>query len=189
MVNALVWHTATLLHDGRVLLAGGEYGSGSSTYPSAAQLFDPDTNTFSVTGSLATNRSGHAAALIGDGRVLVIGGSNSSGDLASAELYNPSTGTFEPADTLATAREFPTATVLPDGNILVSGGSHWNGSAYTYYASVEIFDSSIGTFSAGGSMTTPRERHQAAVLSDGRVLLVGGEDDSGAIDSAELYQP
>src|SRR4051812_39379699 len=85
-------HTATLLADGKVLIAGGwtPEGPGSTgSAVSSAELYDPSTGTFSKTGSMTTNRQGHTATLLADGRVLIAGGTNSSRNpaLASAELY------------------------------------------------------------------------------------------------------
>ena len=96
-------HTATLLPNGKVLVAGGENGSGALA---SAELYDPATGTWSATGSLATARDYHTATLLPNGKVLVAGGFNGSGDLASAELYDPATGTWSATGSLATARDF-----------------------------------------------------------------------------------
>lgn len=80
-------HTATLLSNGQVLVAGGK--SGEATYHSSAELYDPATGTWSLTGSMGGSRSGHTATLLPDGRVLVAGGRNSAGELSSAELFEP----------------------------------------------------------------------------------------------------
>lgn len=103
--------TATLLRNGEVLTAGG-YNSG---YLSTAELYDPLTKTFTITGSLNTARYFHTATLLENGKVLVVGGYGSSGTLASAELYDPSTGLFTPTGSLNTARYFHTATLLENG--------------------------------------------------------------------------
>jgi N-acetylneuraminic acid mutarotase len=81
-------HTATLLHSGQVLVAGGAWFSGALA---SAELYDPVTNTWSVAGSLITARAIHTAALLPSGQVLVAGGYNpdSGAVLASAELYTP----------------------------------------------------------------------------------------------------
>ena len=99
MAAARAWQTATLLSDGRVLIAGG--GKDSDTTVASADLYDPNTGKVTATGSMATARGSHTATLLSDGRVLVAGGSVVPGGfvgvfLASAELYNPKTGTFSP---------------------------------------------------------------------------------------------
>ena len=195
MSNGRQIHTATLLADGRVLVAGG-YEAGNITLASA-DLYDPATDTFSATGSLAAARGFHTATLLSDGRVLVAGGGPASwsvGDafLTSAELYDPTTGTFSPTGSLATARDLHTATLLSGGRVLVAGGLA-RGRAYAddpqFLALAELYDPA-GSFSATGPMTERRARQMATLLADGRVLVTGGSGDFAApLASAELFDP
>jgi hypothetical protein len=98
-------HTATLLANGKVLVAGGYNGSSSV---STAELYDPVANTWSGAGSLSVARQLHTATLLANGKVLVAGGHSSSGlSLSSAELYDPATNTWSVAGALSTAREVP----------------------------------------------------------------------------------
>ena len=116
MVNARVWHTATVLADGRVLIAGGVTGGGASA---TAEIYDAVMGTFSPTGSMNQARYAHAAVRLASGKVLVAGGGNGG---TSAEIYDPATGTFTPTGPMAEVRLAFTATLLPSGKVLVAGG-------------------------------------------------------------------
>ncbi len=136
---------------------------------------------------LTVGRGYHAAALLADGRVLVLGGFAAGGQpLASAELFDPKAGIFGPTGLMTTARSRgPAATRLADGRILVTGG--FDGT--TTLAAAELFDPATGTFTATGPMSGGRIYATATLLADDRVLLTGGAGDSGGLASAELYDP
>jgi hypothetical protein len=110
-------HTATLLHNGMVLVAG------AAGFGRRAELYDPASESWIVTGSLTTLRSEHTATLLPGGQVLVAGGYVSPVALASTELYDLGSGTWTATGSLATARELHTATLLPDGRVLIAGGA------------------------------------------------------------------
>jgi len=172
------FHTATLLPNGKVLVAGGE--NASYTPVASAELYDPSSETFSATGNLTVPRAGHTATPLNNGKVLIAGGYQVNGGdaLSSAELYDPTTGTFTAATgSMTAARTYHTATLLQSGKVLISGGDviSYNTSGQSL-ASAEIFDPSTSRFNATGNMTVPRESHTATLLSSGKVLIAGGSD-------------
>jgi uncharacterized delta-60 repeat protein len=181
MTEARTLHTDTLLPDGKVLVAGGEFRSGSDL--SSAELYDPSNGTWTATGNMIEARVGHTATLLPDGKVLVAGGANGDDRASpSAELYDPSSGTWTATGNMIAARVRHTATLLPDGKVLVAGGDD-RGSP-----SAELYDPSSGTWTATGNMVEARDSHTATLLPDGKVLVAGGES-SGNLPSAELYDP
>ncbi len=179
-------HTATLLPNGKVLVAGGwhvYYGYGIIN---ATELYDPATGTWSNTGSLNTARAFHTATLLPNGKVLVAGGNNSSTILASAELYDPTAGTWSNTGSFNTARTEHTATLLPNGKVLAAGG----GGSTADLASAELYDITTGVWANTASMNNIRFVHTATLLPNGKVLVAGGVGNTGGnLASAELYDP
>jgi hypothetical protein len=190
--TARSWHTATLLNNGMVLMAGGIDPSGALA---STELYNPVTGTFTPTGSLNTARYLHTATLLTNGMVLIAGGygpldGSTYGYLASAELYNPATGTFTPTGSLNTARYSHTATLLTNGMVLIAGGyGPLGGSTHGYLASAELYNPATGIFAPTGSLNTGRAYHTATLLNNGLVLIAGGLGSSGSSASAELYNP
>jgi hypothetical protein len=172
--------TATLLPDGKVLIAGGTDGTGRNH--ASAELYDPSTNGFSMTGNLSTPRSHAIAALLSTGKVLVAGGAafRDGDDQASADLYDPSTAKFTPTGGMHTGRSYYASVPLKDGRVLVMGGlSGGDPPGFKPERSAEIYSPSTGRFTSVGSMATARWKHGAAPLPDGRVLVIGGQDEIG----------
>jgi hypothetical protein len=176
-------HTATLLPDGRVLIAGG---TNDTEETAKGELYDPATGKFSFTGWTNTFRARHTATLLLDGRVLIVGGVGP--DTAPAELYDPETGHFSLKGSMSTVRYGHTATLLADGRVLIAGGRPQQSLSYGL-ASAEIYDPATGKISPTGSMSGNRMWHAAARLSDGRVLVVGGQGDLINLTVAELFDP
>jgi hypothetical protein len=183
-------NTATLLKDGRVLVAGGTNGTIALA---SAEIYDPGTGTFITTTSMSHARTSAVATLLADGRVLIAGGATGSPASASAEIYDPSGGKFTPTGSMSVGRSGPAATRLTDGRVLIVGGS---GDTGLPLASAEIYDPRAGTFSAVGSLTYGRKFFTATLLASGKVLVAGGDDSQGpaqsqalVLASAELFDP
>jgi hypothetical protein len=172
MTTARARHTATLLHNGKVLMAGGGAESNSPFPLATAELFDPETRTFGGTGEMTTPRVNHSATLLPDGKVLIAGGFGGTvwGLLNSAELYDPSTGTFTATGNMVTPQVSHTATLLADGRVLITGGF----AAFAKYADAELYDPSTGIFTATGAYARPNTCDfcpPAVLLADGEVLF------------------
>ena len=192
MAAARAGHTATLLADGTVLLAGGlSYCCGNGGPLDVAELFDPRTGSWTKTASMLKVRGDHTATLLPNGTVLVIGGIGRKTDdvapinttLAAAEIYDPATKAWTATRHLNEGRAGHTATLLNDGSVLVTRmGSQ---------GSAELFDASTGSTAATGNMDLIRFNHDATLLPDRTVLVVGNssEDDDASRRSAELYHP
>jgi hypothetical protein len=123
MQEARQSYTATLLGNGKVLVAGGFTNAFGNTTTASAELYDPTTGKFEPTGSMKEGRADHAATVLGNGKVLIAGGTTSTEAVNSAELYDPTTGKFEPTGSMKEARADYTASVLPNGQVLAAGGT------------------------------------------------------------------
>lgn len=178
-------HTATLLRDGRVLVAGG--WSGQRATPSA-EVYDVEANQWSPVGDMTEPRCSHIAVPLLDGRVCIMGGGGGRlGDLATAEVFDPATSTFSSMGRKRSNHYL--ATRLEDGRVLLTGGQ---GDRGEILRSAEVFDPETGRSQATGDMTVARVKHAAALLPDGRVLIIGGSDRRGydaRFSSTEIYDP
>ncbi|WP_257456612.1 Kelch repeat-containing protein [Archangium lipolyticum] len=171
-------HTATLLPNGKVLVAGYS--------PRAAELYDPSTGRWSATGSMAAQHNDLATAtLLNNGKVLIAGGINSSGWTAPAELYDSVSNAWSTTGSMVTPRKYHTATLLKNGKVLVAGGQSSSG----YISTAEVYDPTSGTWSPTGSMSVIRIFHAATLLSNGKVLVTGGFNNTTYMPTAELYDP
>lgn len=179
-------HTATLLPDGRVLVAGG-LGGGSGV--ASTEIFDPASESFVSGTSMNAARTGHSATLLSNGKVLIAGGYNGS-YLASAELYDPVAKSFTAVKAMNAARSGHVATLLPNGKVLLAGGV---GVGWTFLSSAEIYDPATNAFTPTGDMLAARESHTATLLRNGKVLLAGGHrgrrPSVTIYSSTEIYDP
>jgi len=198
-------HTATMLHDGRVLVVGGSPNGIQTT--GSAEIYDPASGTFSRTGHLNQPRVAHVAALLGTGKVLIAGGGRGGmpGGYISydtAEMYDPATSSFSPVRAhMKSDRVGAAAVKLNDGRVLIVGGKsgrvvssrHRNLSSLTPLNTAEIFDPEAGAFIRTGDMSAPHYLATATLLNDGNVLVVGGWTIRGPVvvgmRDADLYLP
>jgi hypothetical protein len=178
--TARIGHTATLLPNGKVLVAGGD-STGNS-----AELYDPGTGIWSSTGNFNTLRGGHTATLLPNGKVLVVGSPGYG--VNSAELYDPATETWSITGNLNTGRWYAhTATLLSNGKVLVAAGSIGGDDVLE---SAELYDPVTGTWTDTGDLDIDRGVHTATLVPSGKVLVAGGFDYFySSLDSAELYDP
>ena len=178
LAAAHVYHTATLLKSGQVLVAGG-YPGGASV-----ELYDPAGDAWSSLPDMNTDRYSHTATLLAAGKVLVAGGWGSGGAGTTAEVYDPGVKTW----TMITKphRAGHTATLLTSGRVLLVGGGDSMGAAT---ATAEVYDPVSKTFSPAAGMSIARLNHTATLLASGRVLVAGGLGCGGTCATAEVYDP
>jgi uncharacterized repeat protein (TIGR01451 family) len=194
-----VWdHTATLLGDGRVLVAGGFSSFGCCTR--ASFIYDPATNTWHETARfMADDRGRHTAALLPGGKVLVTGGDSHYVEyipdppyeisrvaaVATAEIFDPATDSWTPANAMQRTRAGHTATALASGKVLVVGGFTGFGSPRA-----ELYDPTSGMWSSAGDGGGARVDHGATLLRSGEVLITGGRVAASQwIKQVALYDP
>ena len=201
------YHTATLLPNGKVLIAGGEsmynYHSQGSQNDSTdkSEIFDPVTGTFSATGNMVYSLfAGHSSTLLNNGKVIIIGTRKQCVGYwceyyeGVGQIYDPATGVFTYTGS-TTNRSYHTATLLSNGNVLITGG--YGNTDYGLsgcYNSTEIYDTSTATFTAAANMLVDRANHTATALPDGTVLITGGHNyffgyDWVDVATSEYYNP
>lgn len=176
-------HTATLLEDGTVLIAGGANGRPSQTLDSS-EIFDPVRGIFLASGAMTTNRQQAVAVRLSDGRVLIAGGFAREGPtrfftpLDSAEIFDPKNGTFSSTGPMGFGHEVHSATLLLEGNVLLIDDD-----------SAKLFNPRAGTFTAATKPLITRYESAAVRLSDDKVLITCGGKYDETKKSAEIYDP
>jgi N-acetylneuraminic acid mutarotase len=200
MAQSRSHHTATRLQDGRVLVTGGYPTDSHDVWSASAEIYDPDSNTWSSAGTMSSARIDHTATLLPNGNVLVAGGyipvqlGSLPTGTTSVDIYNPVSNSWSSAAPMSTPRIGHTATLLPNGKVLVANGACcWYGRGFPDpSASAEVYDPVSNSWSSTGSPTTYRASHTASLLPSGEVLVAGGagaENDLLSSMSAEIYDP
>ncbi len=185
--NRRVRNTATTLSDGRILVTGGTSLDSPIPALNSAEIFNPSTSRWSDVAPLAQARARHTATLLGNGKVLVVGGADQSTYYATAELFDPSTNTWSSAGSMTVARSEHSATLLQDGRVLIAGGAT---SAGSYTASMEIYNPTTNSWSsAGTNLPEPRMSHAAVLLNSGKVFFVGGQNPPTTLTTTAIYNP
>jgi len=180
------YHEAVTLPSGRIFVAGGRSAS-ASTYILTSEIFDPTTNTWALTGSVANGNTAHALAALPDGRVLYAG--QNAGPPA-AEVWSPSTGTWSATGAPKISRLAPSLTTLVDGRVFMFGGREVNVVSGYVLASGQFWSPTTGTWSDATPAPEVRQDHSATLLKDGRVLIAGGRKEFGDnIDNARIFDP
>ena len=193
-------HTATLLQDGRLLIAGGDDGSGRlEAITDTSELYDPSTGRWEPGGAMGRQRTQHTATLLNDGRVLLVGGAGvlQAGiqeqqlerPLIETDLFDPNSETWSFAGEISIPRDHVAGALLSDGSVLVAGGNDGKGTETSVLASAEIFDPATGQWSSAGSMSQPRQGHSLVPLADGAALVAGGDAGEDPFQSVEIYDP
>jgi len=181
---ARLWQSLTTLRNDRILVIGGtERRDDGDWYALAyAETFDPWTGRWRDVSAPAIARSDHAAVLLRDGRVLVIGGNDGPKWVRQSEIYDPATDTWSRAAPLPVGRTRFTAATLPDGRVLVAGGLEQPGPATDRTL---LYDPAADSWTDGPPMLAKRAIHAAVTLPGGDILFIGGQNDGS--NTAERY--
>jgi len=174
-------HGAALLPDGRVLIAGGYAAIDLHGFALTAEIYDPQTKTFSPTNTPLGAHLDEVVPLL-DGRVLLVGIDDPPLVNSLSELFDPRTDSFEPTAPVWSARIGARAIVLSGGRVLIAGGG-----SFLATNDLEIFDPAEHTYRSAGALQVARMQHAAVLLRDARSLFIGGEDQARVIQTGESF--
>ena len=197
LLQARIEYGAAVLGDGRILVAGGSITHETNDSGlSVAEIYNPVLGTsVATTHAMTVARAGLTATLLGNGKVLLVGGNDANGNpLASAELYDPASDTFTATQgTMSCARFAHDATLLADGRVLVTGGwsSPPTATSLNLCTSAEVYNPALDAFVQTAAPTTGRVYHTATLLPSGKVLVAGGATSTAPTNSgtAEIFDP
>ncbi len=193
-------HTATLLPNGQVLVAGG-LGTNTSSSNNLIEIlpsetYNPNTGLWATNAAMLAGRmSGHTATLLQNGQVLVAGGAITNNILVTGEceLFDPATSNWTATASMQDTLAFHTATLLPNGKVLVAGGDtdfgSFGGFSYDPLTDAELYDPNLQTWTMTGSLNNRHDDHTATLLTNGLVLVAGTAVEVFTTNSAELYNP
>jgi len=186
---------AVLLASGNVLLAGGLNGT---TVLNTAAVYNPSsgTGTWTATGNMPQAVKAHTATLLAatsnttlKNKVIVVGGNSGTASVGNVQLFD-GTSTWSSLTALSSTREGHAATALVNGNVLITGGK----SGSTILNTTQLFNaaSGSGSWASAGTMVAARQLHTstllpAGIVANGQVLLIGGNNSTGTLGSAELW--
>jgi hypothetical protein len=182
---------ASLLADGRVLVSGGRTAA-QGLSDVTTEIYDPVTNTWTAAAPMTYARNDHAQVTLPDGRVLAVCGTSITfpdlPDPLEAELYDPTANTWSSAGSISVARPGCSAILLPSGDVVVVGGGS---SDVGYPTTAEIYDSGSNSWTVGSAMVlgVGRSHHAAVLLADGRILVIGGQQNGAPVGPNEIYDP
>ena len=200
-------HTATLLRDGRVLIAGGS--PNGITTSDSAEIYDPVSSTFQPASHMTVPREAHVAVALLSGQVLIAGGGRGGmpGGYISydtAEMFDPNSSSFRPVNSHMTSdRVGPAAVLLQDGRALIVGGKSGkvlmggmfggtrNIASFAPLNTTDIYDPEAHKFLKGPNAKAPHYLGTATMLTDGSVIVIGGYRQQGptvvGMYDADLY--
>lgn len=163
-------HTASLMKDGRILITGGrevtdtDSGKKIARYHSSAEIYNPDTNSWSSIDSMSEERWGHDSKVLPDWKVLITGGQNQKGLISSSEIFDPISGEWTTAAPMKHPRAGHSSVLTNDGLVLVVGSS----------INTEIYNPEKDLWVSSGDLSQRLIQPEVVVLPNGNVAIVGG---------------